>query len=156
MRGFTYNCQRLAVARGSQFFAIMTIFALGVNHKTASVALREQVAFSPEQLHQALPALREQTGVAEAVILSTCNRTELYCQGATSIDMLVGWLAGYHRLPLEQLREHCYIYEDNAAIEHLMAVASGLDSLVLGEPQILGQVKQAYQFARNQASVRSL
>ncbi|WP_417665500.1 glutamyl-tRNA reductase [Pseudidiomarina sp.] len=131
----------------------MTIFALGVNHKTASVALREQVAFSPEQLHQALPALREQTGVAEAVILSTCNRTELYCQGATSIDMLVGWLAGYHRLPLEQLREHCYIYEDNAAIEHLMAVASGLDSLVLGEPQILGQVKQAYQFARNQASV---
>lgn len=153
MRGFTYNCQRLAVARGSQFFAIMTIFALGVNHKTASVALREQVAFSPEQLHQALPALREQTGVAEAVILSTCNRTELYCQGATSIDMLVGWLAGYHRLPLEQLREHCYIYEDNAAIEHLMAVASGLDSLVLGEPQILGQVKQAYQFARNQASV---
>ncbi len=153
MRAFTYNCQRLAVARGSQFFAIMTIFALGVNHKTASVALREQVAFSPEQLHQALPALREQTGVAEAVILSTCNRTELYCQGATSIDMLVGWLAGYHRLPLEQLREHCYIYEDNAAIEHLMAVASGLDSLVLGEPQILGQVKQAYQFARNQASV---
>ncbi|WP_417658596.1 glutamyl-tRNA reductase [Pseudidiomarina sp.] len=131
----------------------MTIFALGVNHKTASVALREQVAFSPEQLHQALPALREQTGVAEAVILSTCNRTELYCQGATSIDMLIGWLAGYHRLPLEQLREHCYIYEDNAAIEHLMAVASGLDSLVLGEPQILGQVKQAYQFARNQASV---
>ncbi|PHR65365.1 MAG: glutamyl-tRNA reductase [Idiomarina sp.] len=131
----------------------MTIFALGVNHKTASVSLREQVAFSPEQLHQALPALREQTGVAEAVILSTCNRTELYCHGATSADMLIGWLAGYHRIPLEQLREHCYTYEDEAAIEHLMAVASGLDSLVLGEPQILGQVKQAYQFARNQASV---
>ncbi len=131
----------------------MTIFALGVNHKTASVALREQVAFTPEQLHQALPALREQTGVAEAVILSTCNRTELYCHGATSTDMLLGWLAGYHRIPLEQLREHCYAYEDDAAIEHLMAVASGLDSLVLGEPQILGQVKQAYQFARNQSSV---
>lgn len=131
----------------------MTIFALGVNHKTASVALREQVAFTPEQLHQALPALREQTGVAEAVILSTCNRTELYCHGATSTDMLLGWLAGYHRIPLEQLREHCYAYQDDAAIEHLMAVASGLDSLVLGEPQILGQVKQAYQFARNQASV---
>ena len=131
----------------------MTIFALGVNHKTASVALREQVAFSPEQLHQALPALREQTGVHEAVILSTCNRTELYCHGASSVDMLVGWLAGYHRIPLEQLREHCYTYQDDQAIEHLMAVASGLDSLVLGEPQILGQVKQAYQFARNQASV---
>lgn len=156
MRAFTYNCQRFAAARGSQFFAIMTIFALGVNHKTASVALREQVAFSPEQLHQALPALREQTGVGEAVILSTCNRTELYCHGASSIDMLVGWLAGYHRVPLEVLREHCYTYEDDAAIEHLMAVASGLDSLVLGEPQILGQVKQAYQFARNQASVGSV
>lgn len=153
MRAFTYNCQRFAVVRGSQFFAIMTIFALGVNHKTASVALREQVAFSPEQLHQALPALREQTGVGEAVILSTCNRTELYCHGASSADMLVGWLAGYHRIPLEQLREHCYTYQDDQAIEHLMAVASGLDSLVLGEPQILGQVKQAYQFARNQASV---
>lgn len=153
MRAFTYNYHRFAVVRGSQISAIMTIFALGVNHKTASVALREQVAFSPEQLHQALPALREQTGVNEAVILSTCNRTELYCHGASSVDMLVGWLAGYHRIPLEQLREHCYTYQDDQAIEHLMAVASGLDSLVLGEPQILGQVKQAYQFARNQASV---
>ncbi len=131
----------------------MTIFALGVNHKTASVALRERVAFSAEQLHQALPLLREQTGVQEAVILSTCNRTELYCHGQASHDLLLAWLADYHQLPVEQLQAHAYSYQDTDAIAHLMRVASGLDSLILGEPQILGQVKQAYQFAKNQASV---
>ena len=131
----------------------MTIFALGVNHKTASVALREQVAFSPEQLHQALPALRVQAGVDEAVIVSTCNRTELYCFGEASADLLIGWLAGYHGIAIETLRNHVYSYQDEQAMEHLMRVASGLDSLVLGEPQIFGQVKQAYQFAKDQASV---
>lgn len=131
----------------------MTIFALGVNHKTASVALRELVAFSAEQLHQALPAARGQTGLQEVVILSTCNRTELYGHGEASQDLLLGWLAGYHGLPIEQLRSHCYSYQDEQAVRHLMRVASGLDSLVLGEPQILGQVKQAYQFAKDQASV---
>jgi glutamyl-tRNA reductase len=131
----------------------MTIFALGVNHKTASVALREQVAFGPEQLHQALPALRVQAGVDEAVILSTCNRTELYCYGEASADLLIGWLAGYHGIAIDTLRNHVYSYEDEQAMQHLMRVASGLDSLVLGEPQILGQVKQAYQFAKDQASV---
>jgi len=131
----------------------MTIFALGVNHKTASVALREQVAFGPEQLHQALPALRVQAGVDEAVILSTCNRTELYCYGEASADLLIGWLAGYHGIAIDTLRNHVYSYQDEQAMQHLMRVASGLDSLVLGEPQILGQVKQAYQFAKDQASV---
>lgn len=153
MRGFTYNYHRFAVAKGLSFPDIMTIFALGVNHKTASVDLRERIAFSPEQLHQALARLRADTGVQEAVILSTCNRTELYCHGNVSSDLLMGWLAGYHGISAEQLQAHSYSYEDDAAIEHLMAVASGLDSLVLGEPQILGQVKQAYQFAKNQTSV---
>lgn len=153
MRAFTYNCQRFAVARGSFNSAIMTIFALGVNHKTASVALRERVAFSAEQLHQALPVLREQTGVQEAVILSTCNRTEIYCHGQASAALLLSWLADYHQLSVAELRTHSYSYEDTQAISHLMRVASGLDSLILGEPQILGQVKQAYQFAKNQASV---
>ncbi|CAB0149638.1 Glutamyl-tRNA reductase [Pseudidiomarina piscicola] len=135
----------------------MTIFALGVNHKTASVDLREQIAFSPEQLHQALPALREQTGVREAVIVSTCNRTEIYCHGDSkdgpSSDLLLGWLAGYHGASATLLQEHSYCHTDADAIQHLMRVSSGLDSLILGEPQILGQVKQAYQFAKNQASV---
>ncbi|MBY6063401.1 glutamyl-tRNA reductase [Pseudidiomarina sediminum] len=138
----------------------MTIFALGVNHKTASVDLREQIAFSPEQLHQALPALREQTGVREAVIVSTCNRTEIYCTADTgtapSSDLLLGWLAGYHGVSATALQTHSYCHTDAKAIDHLMQVASGLDSLILGEPQILGQVKQAYQFAKNQASVGSI
>lgn len=135
----------------------MTIFALGVNHKTASVDLREQVAFSPEQLHQALPALRAQMGVREAVIVSTCNRTEIYCHAddatGPSSDLLLGWLAGYHGVSATQLQEHSYCHTDAEAIDHLMRVASGLDSLILGEPQILGQVKQAFQFAKNQSSV---
>lgn len=135
----------------------MTIFALGVNHKTASVDLREQIAFSPEQLHQALPALRAQPGVREAVIVSTCNRTEIYCHAdahnGPSADLLLGWLAGYHGVSATLLQEHSYCHTDAEAIDHLMRVASGLDSLILGEPQILGQVKQAFQFAKNQASV---
>ncbi|RUO79619.1 glutamyl-tRNA reductase [Pseudidiomarina taiwanensis] len=131
----------------------MTIFALGVNHKTASIALREQVAFSPEQLHQALPAVREVAGVAEAVIVSTCNRTEIYGYGDIAAERLLVWLAEFHGVDPSQLQQHCYFYQAQEAVNHLMAVASGLDSLVLGEPQILGQVKQAYQFAKNQSSV---
>ncbi|RUO65629.1 glutamyl-tRNA reductase [Pseudidiomarina planktonica] len=131
----------------------MTIFAVGVNHTTASVDLRERIAFTPEQLELALPALQQLGGVNEAVIVSTCNRTEVYYQGDASTDLILGWMAGYHRLSLEQLRQHVYALSDEQAIGHLMKVASGLDSLVLGEPQILGQVKQAYQFAKRHAAL---
>ncbi|MGM0524878.1 MAG: glutamyl-tRNA reductase [Pseudomonadota bacterium] len=131
----------------------MTISALGINHKTAPVDLREQVAFSNEQLDTALQAIRQLQGVDEAVIVSTCNRTELYCQGTVSTDLLLGWLAGFHGLQADALIHHHYQYQDQQAISHLMSVASGLDSLVLGEPQILGQVKQAYQHAKRHAAV---
>ncbi|MGM0429273.1 MAG: glutamyl-tRNA reductase [Pseudomonadota bacterium] len=131
----------------------MTISALGINHKTASVDLREQVAFSAEQLDTALQAVRNLQGVEEAVIVSTCNRTELYCRGEVSGDLLLGWLTGFHSLSPDALENHHYLFQGEQAITHLMSVASGLDSLVLGEPQILGQVKQAYQAAKRQASV---
>lgn len=131
----------------------MTISALGINHKTAPVDLRERVAFSTEQLDSALQAIRQLQGVEEAVIVSTCNRTELYCQGDVSADLLLGWLSGFHGLAPDALAQHHYAYEDEQAISHLMSVASGLDSLVLGEPQILGQVKQSYQLAKRQAAV---
>ncbi|RUO80640.1 glutamyl-tRNA reductase [Idiomarina tyrosinivorans] len=131
----------------------MNIFTLGINHKSAPVGLRERVAFSAEQLESALAAIRQLPGVDEAVIVSTCNRTELYCSGDVAEDALVGWLAAFHQLSPEQLREHLYQHRHEQAIEHLFAVASGLDSLVLGEPQILGQVKQAYQQAKRQAAV---
>ena len=131
----------------------MTISALGINHKTAPVDLRERVAFSTEQLDTALQAIRQLQGVDEAVIVSTCNRTEIYCQGKVSGDLLLGWLSGFHGLAPDALQQHHYVYQDRQAISHLMSVASGLDSLVLGEPQILGQVKQAYQLAKRQTAV---
>jgi glutamyl-tRNA reductase len=133
---------------------VMAIFALGINHKTAPVALREQVAFAPEQLPEALRELTTLTSISDAVILSTCNRTELYFTGtARQAEQVIVWLAQFHALDAGVLQPHLYLHQDNAAAEHLMQVASGLDSLVLGEPQILGQVKQAYNQARNAGTV---
>ncbi|MDP5136420.1 glutamyl-tRNA reductase [Rheinheimera baltica] len=133
---------------------VIAIFALGINHKTAPVALREQVAFAPEQVSQALRELTTATSISDAVILSTCNRTELYFNGSASqAEQVIVWLAQFHAVDGSELQQHLYLHQDNAAAEHLMQVASGLDSLVLGEPQILGQVKQAYNQARNAGTV---
>lgn len=133
---------------------VMAIFALGINHKTAPVALREQVAFAPEQLPEALRELTTLTSISDAVILSTCNRTELYINGSASqAEQVIAWLAQFHAVNAAELQPHLYLHQDNAAAEHLMQVAAGLDSLVLGEPQILGQVKQAYNQARNAGTV---
>lgn len=132
----------------------MTILALGVNHKTASVDIRERVAFQPEHLELALKSLVQQGRVSETVIVSTCNRTELYCHAdENELDAIIEWLATFHGVPAEELRKYVYHHADGAAVSHLMAVAAGLDSLVLGEPQILGQVKQAFQNAREAGTV---
>lgn len=134
----------------------MTVLALGINHKSASVALRERLAFTPERLPEALKTIRHETGCDEAVILSTCNRTEIYCFGEqTKSDQLVIWLANFHKVPHVELSEHVYIHHDIEATRHLMRVASGLDSMILGEPQILGQVKQAYQQAKAVGTVQT-
>ncbi len=125
----------------------MTLLALGINHKTAPVALRERVAFTPDTLDQALNSLLSQPMVQSGVVLSTCNRTELYLSVEQQADLqekLVEWLCTYHDLREEDVRNSLYWHQDNAAVSHLMRVASGLDSLVLGEPQILGQVKKAH------------
>ena len=125
----------------------MTLLALGINHKTAPVALRERVAFTPDTLDQALNSLLSQPMVQSGVVLSTCNRTELYLSVEQQADLqekLVEWLCKYHDLREEDVRNSLYWHHDNAAVSHLMRVASGLDSLVLGEPQILGQVKKAH------------
>ncbi|WP_343553928.1 glutamyl-tRNA reductase [Pantoea sp.] len=125
----------------------MTLLALGINHKTAPVALRERVAFTPDTLEQALNSLLSQPMVQSGVVLSTCNRTELYLSVEQQTDLqekLVQWLCAYHDLREEDVRASLYWHHDNAAVSHLMRVASGLDSLVLGEPQILGQVKKAF------------
>ncbi|WP_372858570.1 glutamyl-tRNA reductase [Pseudoalteromonas sp.] len=132
----------------------MTIIALGINHKTASVDLREKVAFSPEQISEALQQLSGHADFNEAVIVSTCNRTEVYCSLAQqNSQTLLQWLASFHGLDEHELSKNIYCYEDSAAINHLMRVACGLDSLVLGEPQILGQIKQAYNSAKTHDAV---
>lgn len=125
----------------------MTLLALGINHKTAPVSLRERVTFSPDTLDQALESLLAQPMVQGGVVLSTCNRTELYLsveEQDNLHDRLVRWLCDYHNLNEEEVRNSLYWHHDNDAVSHLMRVASGLDSLVLGEPQILGQVKKAF------------
>ncbi|QEY64848.1 glutamyl-tRNA reductase [Metapseudomonas lalkuanensis] len=135
----------------------MAFIALGINHKTASVDVRERVAFTPEQLVEALQQLCRITPSREAAILSTCNRSELYLeQDHPSTDEVLAWLAGYHNLSLEELRACAYVHQDDAAVRHMMRVASGLDSMVLGEPQILGQMKSAYAVAREAGTVGPL
>uniref|UniRef100_UPI004048CFA2 glutamyl-tRNA reductase n=1 Tax=Shewanella sp. TaxID=50422 RepID=UPI004048CFA2 len=125
----------------------MSLVAIGINHKTATVDLREKVAFSPDRIHDAMKSLASRTRSGEAVIVSTCNRTELYCNNADKKD-IIEWLEDYHQLNHDDLIPCIYAYEDQVAVKHLMRVASGLDSLVLGEPQILGQVKQAFVKAK--------
>lgn len=132
----------------------MSILAIGINHTTATVDVREKVAFQPEQLEHALQSLVQQGRVSESVIVSTCNRTELYCHTKDAdIEHILNWLATFHAIPAERIAQHIYQHENEQAISHLMAVASGLDSLVLGEPQIFGQVKDAYEYARKAGTV---
>ncbi|ALM53001.1 glutamyl-tRNA reductase [Halomonas huangheensis] len=127
----------------------MTLLALGINHRTAAIEVRERVAFGPSQLTTALTELRALPRVREAAVLSTCNRTELYCiTEADGEQDVLDWLSRFHALPTEELTRCAYHYVDGDAARHLMRVAVGLDSMVLGEPQILGQLKDAYQVAR--------
>lgn len=126
----------------------MSLFVFGVNHRSAPLSVRERVSFPPECL---APALRELTGckgVAEAVILSTCNRTDLYCGlSHDTAEPALEWFSVARSLSEVEIRRYVYIHRAEAAVRHIMRVASGLDSLILGEPQILGQVKDAYRRA---------
>ncbi|MCE2569977.1 glutamyl-tRNA reductase [Motilimonas eburnea] len=128
----------------------MTLLALGINHKTASVALREQLAFAPDAMAAAHQSALALASVNELVIVSTCNRTEIYASLAIDDEgELLAWLCRYHNLNRATLQPYLYCHKQRDAAAHLIRVASGLDSLVLGEPQILGQIKQAYQQARD-------
>jgi glutamyl-tRNA reductase len=128
----------------------MSVFALGLNHTTAPVDLRGRFAFTPEQLAPTLHGLRSRLERAsEVAIVSTCNRTEVYV-GADSalVSPAVDWLASVGGVSSHTLRDHSYVLEGGQAARHAFRVASGLDSMVLGEPQILGQLKQAVQEAQ--------
>ncbi|WP_299068150.1 glutamyl-tRNA reductase [Accumulibacter sp.] len=124
----------------------MALFTLGLNHHTAPLAVREQVAFHVERVHQALGDLTRCKPVHEAAILSTCNRTEVYF--ATDVpEAATQWLLDYHHLARHELEPYLYTYPERDAVRHAFRVASGLDSMVLGEPQILGQMKEAVRLA---------
>ncbi len=124
----------------------VSLYTLGLNHATAPLDVRERVAFSPEALGHALRDLLSRPKVKEAAILSTCNRTELYVHGPEP-QPVVRWLEEFHRVPKESLSPYIYTLPREKAVTHAFRVASGLDSMVLGEPQILGQMKQAVRHA---------
>lgn len=129
----------------------MALLAFGINHKTASVDLRERAAFTPEALVPALRAASQAAGLQELAILSTCNRTEFYGaaeQSATQVrQRMLEWIARERGLAAEQLDPVWYCHEGGEAVRHAMRVAAGLDSMILGEPQIFGQMKSAYHVA---------
>jgi glutamyl-tRNA reductase len=140
----------------------MTLFVFGINHTTAPVDVREKLAFAPEITAPALQQLVSQTDISEAAILSTCNRTEVYgrltTNGAQADEphlMIAQWLSDFHHVALDQVQHHSYFKEADQAVKHMMRVASGLDSMVLGEPQILGQLKSSFSVARQEKTATS-
>ena len=134
----------------------MSLIALGLNHLSAPVDLREQVAFDADAAGPALRELNAQPGVEEALILSTCNRTELYVSvQAGAEDVPRAWLSRHHHIAPGKLDAYLYRHDEEDAVRHMFRVATGLDSMVLGEPQILGQVKDAYQYARSANTLKA-
>jgi len=138
----------------------MSVFALGLNHTTASLDLRGRFAFSLEQVVPTLQAFRQRlvaaAGTPEVALLSTCNRTELYCAAdPAAVQPAVDWLASVGGVPPHHLMDHAYVLQGGAAARHAFRVASGLDSMVLGEPQILGQMKQAVREANTAGTLGS-
>ncbi len=128
----------------------MQFVTYGINHNTAPVSIRENIAFNADVLPAALASLKQQPYVVEAVILSTCNRTEIYCYIDDDCHTLVNkWLHDFHQQAENSLDEHMYCHQGNDAMRHLLRVACGLDSMMLGESQILGQIKTAYSDALN-------
>lgn len=128
------------------------IFTLGINHHSAPLAIRERVAFGADKLGHALGDLTRERPVREVAILSTCNRTEIYCS-AESPDVVIDWLAHYHQVAREELAPYIYTHSQPEAIRHAFRVASGLDSMVIGEPQILGQMKDAVRAAEENGTL---
>jgi glutamyl-tRNA reductase len=131
----------------------MQLYTIGVNHTTAPISIRENVAFNNEILPHALSDLRAH--VAEAAILSTCNRTEIYVQSIRP-ETVVDWLANYHKLMVDNVLPYTYTLSNQDAVKHAFRVASGLDSMVLGEPQILGQFKQSVKIAQDSGALGSM
>jgi glutamyl-tRNA reductase len=126
----------------------MTLLAVGINYNTAPVAIRERLSFPADTLFASLKELRQVREISEAAILSTCNRTEFYCTTTTANEQfLIDWVAETKNIDVASFKPYLYTHADNQLIRHMFRVACGLDSMILGEPQILGQMKSAYQSA---------
>jgi glutamyl-tRNA reductase len=125
----------------------MTLLACGINHKTAPLSVRELAVFSREKMPEPLVDLVKYASLKEAAILSTCNRTEIYCDASSPIS-IIEWLHKQQKLSPGMLEPYLYVHQEHAAVRHILRVASGLDSMVMGEPQILGQVKNAFFLAK--------
>jgi len=128
------------------------IFTLGINHHSAPLAIRERVAFNADKLHGALADLTHSQSVKEVAILSTCNRTEIYCSAETP-EVVIEWLSRYHQVDRADLAPYLYTHDQPEAIRHAFRVACGLDSMVIGEPQILGQMKDAVRVAEESGTL---
>ncbi len=133
----------------------MAIIVCGISHKTAPIALREQVIFPADQQSVYLHDLTMNENIREAVLLSTCNRSEIYCE-ADNVDQVIDWFCRQHPIAKAKLEPALYIYTHQAAVQHMMRVACGLDSMVMGEPQILGQMKDAFSEGCAAGSVGTL
>ena len=131
----------------------MTLALIGVNHKTAPIDLRERIAISREELPEVTRALAAEPGVSECMIVSTCNRVEILAAVESPTVDLSGFLQNQFGLDASVLKDHLYEHRDKQAVRHLFRVAASLDSMVVGEPQILGQVKEAFAVARNAGTV---
>ena len=128
----------------------MSVFALGLSHQTAPVEIRERLAFTPERLGEALHSMRDIPGINECAIVSTCNRTELYaCGDDADPTALADWIHVWHGARAGEFQRHLFALEQRRAVIHLLRVTSGMDSMVLGEPQVVGQIKQAWQSAQD-------
>lgn len=132
----------------------MKLLACGINHETADLTVLEKLSFAKDYLASSLRALLQDTHTEEAVILSTCHRTEFYCINGDA-QSTMNWLYHYKKLPEESLKSHWYVYQQEQALRHLLRLASGLDSKILGEPQILGQIKNAFMLAQSLGGVGS-
>jgi glutamyl-tRNA reductase len=133
----------------------MQLYTFGINHHTAPLAVREKVAFHAEKLQEALLDLVRKRPVKEAAILSTCNRTEVYCNTDAPTEA-AQWISDYHQIPLDTIQPYLYTLPKRDAVRHAFRVASGLDSMVLGETQILGQLKQAVKTAEDAGTMGTL
>ncbi len=136
----------------------MSLITLGINYKTAPVEIRERVAFTPENIESSLKEIQHQCDVDEVVILSTCNRTEFYIYAQTEEikPRITQWLAKQSKLSADELDSYIYEYSERETVNHVLRVASGVDSMILGEPQILGQIKDAYRYSVQAGTVSTL